>query len=155
MPKKSLVGIGEYLKGESGVEEIIHSHSRNLDILPAGKCGSLDPDEVFSSSKFIELIQKLRQSYDRIIMDTAPVVVVSDAMQLLPLCDGAVYVVRYNSASSELINMGVSRINRSETPLLGCIINAMPTAVMQLYHYREYKHKAYPGNMTGNTDKVA
>jgi succinoglycan biosynthesis transport protein ExoP len=143
-------GLSDYVESGESLDAIIHSHSDCLDILPTGSLHHLEPDEVFSSSRFIELIEKLRQNYDRIILDTAPILSVSDAMQLLPLCDGAIYVVRYNSAHVDLVSEGVSRLRGSKTPLIGMVINAMPDSVMRLYHYRDYRYKKYPDYNAGS-----
>ncbi|MGJ8640051.1 MAG: GumC family protein [Opitutaceae bacterium] len=148
-------GLSNYIATGENLDESIHSHSKCLDILPTGTFHNIDCDGLFSSSRFIVLIKRLRQNYDRIILDTAPILSVSDSMQLLPLCDGVIYVVRYNSANANLISEGVSHLRYSETPLIGMVINAMPDSAMRLYHYRDYRYKKYPYYSTESATSVA
>ena len=81
----------------------------SIDCLTSGPVPE-QPLEPLSSDRFVELIEKLRTVYDRIIIDSAPTHVVSDALVLSKLADGVLYVVKPRTASIDVINSGLSRL---------------------------------------------
>ena len=90
-------GITEYLNGESSIAEIIHPSdlNSNLHIISTGKLPG-NPTELILNGRAKELINHLDSLYDYIIIDTAPVMPVTDAYVISQLCDTTLYVVRHN-----------------------------------------------------------
>jgi tyrosine-protein kinase Etk/Wzc len=90
-------GITEYLMGEAEIDEIIHSTdiNSNLSLIPTGKLPS-NPTELIMNGRAEELIRHLDGLFDYIIIDTAPVMPVTDAYVLSQYCDATLYVVRHN-----------------------------------------------------------
>ena len=116
--KKGLTG---YLTGQAEPEEIIFRTSvqENLFIIPAGGLPE-NPSELIMSEKVPELLQYLTDIFDYIIIDTAPVGLLSDAYVLSAYCDATLYVVRHrhtrkvsiqrldeNNKINELKNMAI------------------------------------------------
>ena len=89
-------GLADYLKGEIKREEIIQQTGvhENLFIAPAGKLPD-NPSELIMSEKVPELLNYFSANYDLIIIDTAPVGLLSDAYVLSAYCDATLYVVRH------------------------------------------------------------
>lgn len=90
-------GITEYLMGESEIEEIIKPTeiNTNLYMISTGKL-PFNPTELIMNGRAEELIKQLDGSFDYIIIDTAPVMPVTDAYVLSQFCDATLYVVRHN-----------------------------------------------------------
>jgi tyrosine-protein kinase Etk/Wzc len=90
-------GITEYLKGESKFEEIIipTQINSNLYAISTGKLPT-NPTELIMNGRAEELIKQLEASFDYIIIDTAPIMPVTDAYVLTQYCDATLYVVRHN-----------------------------------------------------------
>lgn len=89
-------GLTSYLIGKSGIDEIIiPSHIENLSLLNSGPVPP-NPSELLGSLKMKDLMDILRQRYDYIIFDTAPVGIVTDAIPLMRISDASIYILRYN-----------------------------------------------------------
>jgi Mrp family chromosome partitioning ATPase len=108
----------------------------NLFFLPAGKTVSSAP-ELLSNGRLKLFLQRVEPLFDWIIMDTSPVIPVSDATLVAGSCDGILMVVRSNVTPSDL-----ARRAREEFPdklLLGVVLNGAPTDKLQhsKYYYGE------------------
>jgi capsular exopolysaccharide synthesis family protein len=88
-------GVSSYLIGNKEAEEIIlpTDLNKNLFIVPAGPIPP-NPSELITNGKIEELLGYLETVFDYIVIDTAPVLPVTDAYLLSPLCDATLYVVR-------------------------------------------------------------
>lgn len=90
------------------------------DVMKHGVMGSFDcltsgpvpdqPLEMLASPNFVRVLGTLRQRYDKIIIDSAPTHVVSDALILSKLCDSVLYVVKPHETPINLVSNGLSRI---------------------------------------------
>ncbi len=89
-------GVSNYLIGQAPLLRVIHSTKvQGLDFIPAGPIPP-NPAELLAKKEVQELLLKLRERYDYIIIDTPPVGIVSDALTLMNLADITVFVVREN-----------------------------------------------------------
>jgi tyrosine-protein kinase Etk/Wzc len=97
-------GVTEFLTGDKDPEEIIkrnHEHE-NLFFISAGNLPE-NPSELLSNGKVKELIDYLENIFDMVIIDTSPIVLVTDGYLLTGLCDATLYVVRHNYTPKMLI----------------------------------------------------
>lgn len=108
-------------RGETSSEEAITKLTGNLDILPA----VLERKPVPLDDALLELVGRFHKDYDVILMDTAPVGQVADTMSLNQLADVALLVVGFDNASMESIRDALSRLNKSGTKVIGCIVNSV------------------------------
>ena len=98
-------GITEYLEGEKDPEEIIkhvEAHE-NLFFISAGAVLPENPSELLSNGRVDELINYLENIFDIVIIDTSPMVLVTDGYLLTGLCDATLYVVRHKYTPKMLI----------------------------------------------------
>lgn len=89
-------GVSDYLIGEKSIQEIINEVPQN-DNLSFITSGNLQPDasELLENGKIQQLISYLEGVFDLVIIDTAPVVLITDAYMLSACCDATLYVVRH------------------------------------------------------------
>ena len=89
------VGVSSYLAGKNYTDEIIHPSGKlpTLDILTAGPVPP-NPAELIASERCNKLFEELKERYDYIIVDTPPLLWVTDALLLMKYVDTSVYVVR-------------------------------------------------------------
>ena len=89
-------GVGDYLIGEKRIEEIINTVAvnPNLSFITSGNLQS-DASELLENGKVQQLISYLESVYDLVIIDTAPVVLITDAYMLSSCCDATLYIVRH------------------------------------------------------------
>lgn len=100
----TVVGITNYFIGNKEADEIIKqtAASPNLFIIPAGAIPP-NPSELILNGRLEELLSYLDTVFDYIIIDTAPVVPVTDAYILSPFCDATIYVVRHDFTPKNFI----------------------------------------------------
>jgi capsular exopolysaccharide synthesis family protein len=128
-------------KGVSLDEVIIKEVYPNLDVLPSGG-KSKNPTQVLNCAQFEAMLADLRDRYDRIVIDSPPLAAVSDALNLLPLVDGIIYVIKFNTVKRKTAVVNVRRIWESNTPVFGAILNNISSSLSS-YYYSSYSDKAY------------
>ncbi|MBB3057081.1 GumC family protein [Mucilaginibacter gotjawali] len=88
------IGLSNYLANQCEAEDIImHSSQENLDFIISGPVPP-NPSELLHSGRMTELITKLKTIYDVIMIDTAPIGLVSDAIPLIRMSDINLFVIR-------------------------------------------------------------
>jgi succinoglycan biosynthesis transport protein ExoP len=128
-------------KGVALDEVIMTEVYPNLDVLPSGG-KSKNPTQVLNSAKFEAMLAELRDRYDRIVIDSPPLAAVSDVLNLLPLVDGVLYVIKFNTVKRKTAVQNVRRLWESNTPVFGAILNNISTTLAS-YYYSSYSDKAY------------
>ena len=98
------VGVTEYLKGQKDVDEIIKhiDDQEDLFFISAGNLPE-NPSELLSNSRTNELINYLDSAFDYVIIDTSPIVLVTDGYLLTGLCDATIYVIRHKYTPKILV----------------------------------------------------
>jgi len=87
-------GLSNYLANQAEMDNIIvNTHLYNLDFIPSGPVPP-NPSELLHSKRMIELVNELKKRYDIIMIDTAPIGLVSDSIPLIRLSDINVFVIR-------------------------------------------------------------
>jgi capsular exopolysaccharide synthesis family protein len=94
----------------------------NLEILKTGEVPQ-DPLELLSPAVLSKLMNTLRKTYDRIIVDSPPMLPVSDAAVLSAHADSIVYVVKFDSTKTRQINAGLDRLHRHHGKRAGILLN--------------------------------
>ncbi len=105
------VGISSYLIGKLGIEDIIQTTLvDNLYIIPSGPIPP-NPSELIANGQVKVLLDELRHSFDYILIDTAPISLVTDATLLAPFADICFYLVRYRK-TPKLYLKTIADLNR-------------------------------------------
>ena len=135
-------GLLNHVEKNVALDEVIMKEVYpNLDVLPSGG-KSENPTQVLNSAKFEAMLAELRDRYDRIVIDSPPLAAVSDVLNVLPLADGVLYLIKFNTVKSKTVAHCVRRLLESNTPIFGAILNNIPSAVSS-YYYSSYSDKAY------------
>lgn len=97
-------GVTEFLTGEKTAEQIINNIEgrENLSFISAGSLPE-SPSELLAGGKIKSLIDYLESNYDMVVIDTSPIVLVTDAYILSELCDATLYVIRHNYTPKMLV----------------------------------------------------
>jgi capsular exopolysaccharide synthesis family protein len=103
-------------------DTILPFNIKNLDIIPAGIIPP-NPSELLLSDRLGELFADLRQKYDFVFVDSAPVAMVSDTFQLARVCDMTVYVSRANYTTFELIDFINQTNEQQRLPKMVAVLN--------------------------------
>ena len=136
------LGLLDYVENGVSLDEVIAKEVYpNLDVLSTGG-KSKNPTQVLNSAQLETMFAVLRDRYDRIVVDSPPLAAVSDALNLLPLVDGIMYVIKFNTVKRKTAVINVRRLWESNTPVYGAILNNI-TSTLSSYYYSNYSDKAY------------
>ena len=108
-------------------ESVHHIEDLGIDVMPSGPIPP-NPLELLASKNFNAILATLKGRYDRIIIDSAPTHIVSDAAYLSTLVDGVVYVVKADATNDKLVKSGLSRLDESNARILGVVLNQLDLA---------------------------
>jgi len=123
--RKGLTGLTEYLYSEdTKLENIIHKSTFNsyLDVIYSGMIPP-NPTELLSNGRYELLIEELRKMYDYIVLDTAPLLLVTDTFLISTLSDIIVYVTRSNYTEKALIDFANNNIKQGKINNVGFVLN--------------------------------
>ncbi|WP_284651792.1 exopolysaccharide transport family protein [Flavobacterium terrisoli] len=117
------IGAVNYLIGQKKLEDVIqHTHIPYLDVITSGPIPP-NPSELILGDSMREMMEQLKRDYDYIILDTPPVGLVSDAMELAQYCDVTLYIVRQNFTKKEMLTLLNNRTKRGELNNVSIIFN--------------------------------
>ena len=121
---KSAPGLSDYLSGQNTLDEVIH-HSHVNDNLSFIACGTHSPKpyELLESEEMKSLLDELRKRYDYIIIDTPPVLLLSDALALATVTDGTVVVCRHQVSYISDIERALDTLSFAKANVLGVVVN--------------------------------
>ena len=139
------VGLMNAILGESSVEEVAKpTVVPNLYCIP---CGPIPPNaaDVVSSEKFRRLLDDISSRFDRVVLDSPPVIAVTDSAIVSTLVDGVVFVVRAFKTSVNLCKSGLRTLHDVDAPIAGAVLNAvnLNRHEYNYYHYYYYKREGY------------
>ena len=126
--KRENVGLTTYLSNQNynDIPSLITKSATpgGLDYLLTGAIPP-NPSELLMRSRFKQLLEELKQSYDLILIDTAPLLLVSDTTAILPLCDSVVYVTRSQYSEKKIFSFILNMQQRENVPPFGMVLNGM------------------------------
>ncbi len=130
-------GLTNVLLGDATIEEVAApTQVPNLDVVPSGPIPPNAAD-VVQSERFRKLIDELASRYDRIVIDSPPLVAVTDAAIISTIVDGTVYVLRAFSTTRGLARQGLRALTDVDAPVAGTVLNAVDLGRGE-YGYKQY-----------------
>ena len=116
-------GVVNYLIKQKSLSEIVNKTKiPYLDVILSGPVPP-NPSELLIGETMKEFIEELKKTYDYIILDTPPVGLVSDALELIQFSDVTLYVVRQNYTKKEMIMLLNNRVKRGELSNVSIVLN--------------------------------
>lgn len=144
-------GVVDVLSGAAVLDDVIEIDLRSgLHYITAGPKAPNPPDAL-GSLAMRQLIDELTRRYDLVIIDTPPVLPVSDALVLLRNVDKAVYLVRWGSTRREAVLAGIRQVQEANGDLAGVAMTRVDINKHQKYNYSDsyYYYRGY-GKYYGN-----
>jgi len=157
---ENLKGVIDVCTADAKLDDVIvKGVAPGLDVLPSGG-RSKSPTQTLNGKAFAVMISELRKRYDKIIIDTPPVAIVSDALIILPLMDGWLYSLYFNKVRRKVAQFSAHRMLETNVPCFGAVLNGL-TGGQGGYYYSHYYHKSYKDyyvtkseEMDGNGPKI-
>jgi len=134
-------GIVDVLRGESELADVVQSTSvDSFFVLP---CGSRpkDPAELLSRPEYEHLLEVLRQQYDYVIIDTPPVLAVTDPISVAPRVDGVLIAMRLSRHTRDLGRRTLEQLRDVGAIVSGIVINGVEES--DGYGYGTYRYSDY------------
>ena len=139
----NLKGLTNVLAEDLDYREILRSTKvKGLDILTGGPKPP-NPSELLGSEKMRTFLESLKKDYDIIILDTPPVLPVTDAAILASLVDGVVLVSSYGQTTFEGLARAKVQLENVDAKILGVILNKVPASKRGGHYYYYYYYDGY------------
>ncbi len=142
-----------HLDNSSGLADLIVNNSElaasvkqskeidNLWVLTSGSVPS-NPSELLGSSRMKALVEQMKKEYEYVILDTPPLISVSDSAILASQADGIIMVIRPGKVKGEIGRHTKELLERIGTPVLGCVFNGVESSHRNYYYYNYYHYYA-------------
>jgi capsular exopolysaccharide synthesis family protein len=140
-------GFSSVLAGTTTLEETIQpTEVKGLELLPCG-LDVPNPSEILNSESFAKLLELLSNKYDRVIIDSPPVMLVTDAQILGAICDITLLVLRAEKSTRKNSQQARDGLLSIGAHLLGVVVNDVPRKSRYGYYYGGYGyHYGYYGD---------
>jgi capsular exopolysaccharide synthesis family protein len=134
------VGLSNVLAGTSSIDAaILHSvHVPTLDILPAGPRPPM-PSEILGSTAFDELLDRLRSTYDIILIDSPPALLVTDAVSISTKADAVIWVAQAGVITRPYLARAAHVIDRNGMRVIGFVVNRISPKISGYGYGYEYE----------------
>jgi capsular exopolysaccharide synthesis family protein len=124
---EGVVGLTTVLIGTIEFEDAVQpSPVDNLDVLTSGAVPP-NPSELLQSQAMHDLLERGKKEYDVIVIDTPPLLPVTDAALLAAQADGALVVVRHGKTTRDQLNHSMERLEAVDAKALGVVLNMIPS----------------------------
>jgi len=139
------VGLTSILAGQVRVEQAIQSWAGGrFDVLASGPLPP-NPSELLASEHTEDLLEELREQYDMVLIDSPPLLPVTDAAAVAPATDGAILVCRFKQTSQGQVKAAVDTLEAVSVPLLGTVFTMVPASGPRAYaQYNSYYRTEEP-----------
>jgi len=136
------IGLSNVLTGSADLQQVVTRSPLlpNLVILPAGTPPP-NPAELLASPDMQDLIERLRDQYDHIVIDTPPALSVTDAVVLATRADAVVLVIRSGHTTKQALRRAREILGRVNAKVTGVLMNAVNLRSADYYYYSEYQGK--------------
>ena len=148
---KRIPGLIDYLFGQVPLSEIIHK--AEMDNLYFITCGTIPPNpaEMLESEKMRQFLSEMRNLYDIVILDSPPIIAVTDAEILATMVDGTILIVSSETTEFELMERSVELIKKDKSSFIGTVLNNFSYKSGYGSYYKYYYY--YSENAVGGKTK--
>jgi capsular exopolysaccharide synthesis family protein len=140
-------GLSEVLTGSVPLADALFQHLslENLTFLPAGTTPP-NPADLLGSKRFDALLEEVKRQFDLVIIDSPPVLMVTDPVVLSTKVDGTIVVVRSQRTTRPVLKRVIGVLSHSQGRKLGFVVNGMDTKSVEYYYsYGYYGDNKYYG----------
>ncbi len=155
---QSPIGLSAYLADRvRSIDEIAHTTDvPNLDVVCCGATPS-NPSELISSKRMLQFLEEAATRYDRVVLDCPPVSAVADPLVVGAMCDGIMFVTKFNKIRREHALRSVQRIQEAGIYLIGIMLNDIDFEGKDSYYYsyHYYQNRYYASHYKGKAAPTA
>ncbi|MCV6587966.1 MAG: polysaccharide biosynthesis tyrosine autokinase [Marinobacterium sp.] len=115
------LGLSALIQDQARLSDVLVSHE-GIDVIYPGEMPA-NPLELLSTERFERILDYLSSRYDRIIIDSSPTELVSDALVLSTSVNSVVYVVKADDTTVPMVRRGINRLISNNASVLGIVLN--------------------------------
>jgi len=142
-------GLTDLLVGAADVRTAIRPNVLpNLDVLPSGPFPS-NPSELLNSKKMQQLLRDFEGTYTHIILDSPPILAVTDSAILGTHTDGLVLVLRSGETEQRAAERAVDQVRRVGVRVFGAVLNEVASSTVEESYYMQYYYSYHPKQRRG------
>jgi len=144
-------GLTHYLSGKNQLKDVICiSDVPNFCMIFAGPVPP-NPSELVGNERFAQMIEKTRNTFDMVIIDTPPIGSVVDAAVISKVCDGGILVIGAGDISYKFARKSLEQLEKTGCKILGSVLNKVDVSGSSYYgkYYGKY-YGSYYGNSENN-----
>lgn len=146
------VGLSTVLIGRLEVNEAVQRFGEtSLDVLSAGDIPP-NPAELLVSTQMVDLITDVSREYDHVIIDTPPVLSVSDMAVIAQLVDSSIVVIDSSKLRQRQLDQAIDSIETAGANIAGLILNRVKISNRRERYYRNYQSTPHPNQPVSNLD---
>jgi capsular exopolysaccharide synthesis family protein len=138
-----VLGLADLISGTAKVADSIQRIPCDIHLMPSGSNLPPDPQKILSSDRFHLVLQKMGELYDTVIIDSAPIEMVSDAQILARHATGVVYIVKADDTPRQAVRQGINNISHGQAPILGIVLNQIDPKKVGAYGKYKYGYYRY------------
>jgi capsular exopolysaccharide synthesis family protein len=136
-------GISTMILGETELHDsVVHTVIPNLDILPCGPTPP-NPSELLHTAAFASIMREISNNYDRVIFDSPPIGVVTDAAIISKMVDGTVLIVKSLKTTKDSASHAISVLKDIDSEILGAVLNGLDLNNRKYGRYYYYYYNKY------------
>lgn len=128
------VGLSSVVTGKVSLDDAIATRDDELDVLPSGPLPP-NPSELLGSQAFASMVETVLERYDRVIIDTPPLVAVTDAAVVSTICDAAVIVVQVKRTKRADLRRALFGLRAVDANVVGVVLNQTAPNSGEYYRY--------------------
>ncbi len=130
-------GVSDYLVGEAELDEIIkETEVKNLSVIFSGAFAP-NPAELLNPQNLEQFMQLLKTKFDRVILDSPPIIPVSDVLGLSTVVDGVIQVVCWGKVSRQVIKRATKILREVNARILGAVLNNIDVEKSEYSYYSD------------------
>ena len=130
-------GLSNLVAGEIAAQRCIFPvKGSDLHVLPSGRIPA-NPLELLSAHRFVEVVGDLKGMFEAIVIDSAPVQMVSDPLVIAQVATAVLYVVKADDTPYPVARQAIKRLRRVNAHILGAVLNQLDAVKADKY-YGEY-----------------
>jgi capsular exopolysaccharide synthesis family protein len=136
-------GLSNLLVGNKEIKDaLFETYVKNLYIIPSGPIPP-NPSEILGSKRMQVLVSQLKLRFNKIIIDSSPIVPLSDSLVMAKSVDGVVLVVKAGKTPRKVVRLAVEKFEGINAPILGAVLNSVDIKNAGYYYSRQYYGYSY------------
>lgn len=135
-------GLAHYLSGQVELNEVVYATNlENAFLVPVVYTIS-NPALLLQNGRMEEMLNKLAEAFDYVLVDTPPLANVSDGEMIASICDGALLVVRSGTTTRSVVATSIKQLARANCRLMGTVLSRVERENSK-YYYKQYYGYGY------------